>query len=234
MTARPLLLLLALLLAAPSSLLAQPSSGTSSPAGDGEEEEPVPEVSTQGTQAAQTQEQADQAEEAEEAAPPAPTRDVWDRIIAVAGHLGIDTPFGIFGAAVEIAPVRYFTFYAGGGIGRSLHHFAGGIRGQYPVGNGAIGLSVGLAGGPLDWNSVAMQDRVITRRWDFALYLDWTLSAEYRFDEGFFLRAELGVESTLTNPDSCRFADGTACNGTDYIIPTRGWFGIAGGYAFDI
>src|SRR5690606_28495651 len=91
-----------------------------------QEEDPEPEVSTQAT-------------------PPSP----WDRFLAVSATVGIDTPFGIGGAAIELTPFRYLSIYAGGGVGRDGGRFAGGILPQLPMGNAALGLMIGLTGGPL-------------------------------------------------------------------------------------
>src|SRR5690606_13123556 len=69
-----------------------------------EEEDPEPEVSTQADP---------EPEVSSEAARPSP----WDRFLAVSATVGLDTPLGIGGAAIEVTPFPYLAIYAGGGVG---------------------------------------------------------------------------------------------------------------------
>lgn len=182
------------------------------------EEDPEPEVST-----------------------PAP--DVFERLLAFSVTGGIDTPFGVAGGAIEFTPFRYLMIYAGGGIGRSGGRVAGGFQPQVPIGNGNIGLMLGLHGGPLDWESRGRGDEQLhtSRHWDFALFLHGGLSAEYRWDEGFFGRLSFGVEALMTPDaaDQCvRGVEGerAECGVTaeNLAKPVRGWAGLTIGYALDI
>lgn len=217
MTSRPThcLLLLCALALAPAGAVAQTDEE------GGDQQDPEPEVSSQPASS-------EPVTSPTQASP-------YERILALSVTAGLDTPVGIVGANVEVSPVRWITIYAGGGVSRSGARIAGGISGQYPVGHGSVGMSVGLAGGPLDWDSLGANDQRVHRYWEFALYLDWALNAEYRWDEGFFGRISLGVESALTNATSCSYIEsGTDCTGANLIIPTRGWAGLTVGYALDL
>lgn len=194
-----------------------------------DEEDPEPEVSTPAPEAR-------------------PIEAVWDRVLAVSATVGLDTPFGIGGAAIEVTPFRYLSIYAGGGVGRDGVRFAGGLRPQFPVGHGAMGLMLGVTGGPLDWDSrgaPAMDDDPfvgaspatrIHRWWEMALFLHGALSGEYRWDEGIFGRLEFGVEALVTplEPSVCTDPDGQSCLGAQLGTPVRAWIGLTVGYALDL
>lgn len=195
-----------------------------------QEEDPEPEVSTQ---------EDPEPEVSSQAARPSP----WDRFLAVSATVGIDTPLGIGGAAIEISPFPYLAIYAGGGIGRDGGRFAGGLRPQVPVGNGALGLMLGLTGGPLDWDSRGRaqldgDEELIHRYWELALFFHSGVTFEYRWDEGFFGRLAFGIEALLEpgTADVCTFG-GASCESVDYsdsYRPIRGWAGLTVGYAFEL
>lgn len=195
-----------------------------------QEEDPEPEVSTQ-------------ADPEPEVSTPPPSP--WDRFLAVSATVGLDTPLGIGGAAVEITPFPYLAIYAGGGVGRDGGRFAGGIRPQAPMGNAALGLMIGLTGGPLDWDSRGRvqfggDEEIVHRYWELALFFHSGLTFEYRWDEGFFGRLAFGVEALIepSTANVCTFG-GVACsdpsvNYSDSYRPVRGWAGLTVGYAFQL
>lgn len=169
-----------------------------------------------------------------EVSTPSPTDAVWDRVLAIAATVGIDTPFGVGGARLEVTPFRYLAIYAGGGVGRDGARFGGGLRPQYPIGNGAVGVMVGLGGGPLDWDT-GHPNLYVHRYWEMALLVHAGLTGEYRWDEGIFGRFEIGMETVATpTPSYCAYSDGTACVGTTDFAPVRGWVGLTVGYALDL
>lgn len=213
------------------------------------EEDPEPEVSSEGPALADPEPEVsdrgpgDGPDEEDPEPELAHGGDVWDRLLSLQLTGGVDTPFGVAGGALEFTPFRYFAVYAGGGVGRSGGRVAGGFRGQAPIGNGAVGLMLGLHGGPLDWDSRGRPNESLhTRRhWDFALFWHGGITAEYRWDMGVFLRASLGVEALLTpgEADACTF--GSADEATDcgpvannLAKPIRGWAGLTIGYALDL
>jgi hypothetical protein len=179
-----------------------------------QQEDPEPEVSTQG--------------------------DTWDRVLAVSITGGLDTPFGVAGAAVEVTPFRYLGIYAGGGVSRSGARFAAGLHPQFPMGRAALGLMAGISGGPLDWDSQVGGNQGVHRYWEFGLFVHSGATFEYRWDMGIFLRFELGAEWLVTdwdNPTACtNIGTGAECgaSATNLGSPFRGWIGATLGYAFDL
>jgi hypothetical protein len=187
-----------------------------------QQQDPEPEVADGG------------AEEDPEPEVATPTSNMWDRIFALSVTVGIDTPFGIAGLAAEVTPFQYLAIYAGVGIGRDGVRVAGGLRPQFPMGNAALGILLGLAGGPLDWDSRGGDAQETHRWWEFALFFHTGISFEYRFDEGLFGRLEFGVEALIepTEATTCRFEGGGMCGTSGLAAPVRGWAGLTAGYAF--
>jgi hypothetical protein len=240
------LLSLSLLLLAGAPALAQDAQEEETPdeLGGGSQEDPEPELATpadevlQTTAAEEPAPEPSQEEPAQEDPEPEVAVDgavVYDRLLAAAVTLGIDTPFGIAGASVEITPFRYLAVYAGVGVGRDGVRFGGGLHGRAPVGNAALGLMLGLTGGPLDWDSLARDDAMgIHRWWEMALFFNAGVTFEYRWSEGFFGRLAFGVDALIepTTATSCMYDNGTQCNGENMFAPVRGWAGLTLGYAF--
>ena len=184
-----------------------------------DEEDPEPEVSSQ-----------------EE--PAGPEREaVYDRYLALQVTGGLDTPFGVAGAAVEFSPFRYLSIYAGGGVGRDGARVAGGLWGRAPIGNAAVGLMLGVGGGALSWDSPGFEEMRIRRYWEFALFLHAGVSFEYRWPEGIFGRLSFGADALVAgDPDECTFSDSNSCGAlaNDLSRPVRGWAGLSIGYALDL
>lgn len=181
--------------------------------------------------------------ESAEAAP----RDLWSRMIAVEITGGIDTPYGLVGGAIVITPFRNLALDLGGGVSRDGGRVAGGARLVLPHANGAFGMRVGFAGGPLTWDTAVHGtnvpgdptggERTAHLTWDFVGFVDLSLSLEVRFDMGMYLRFEFGVEHALAGADSCveNFEGmAVATCGRGVYQPTRSFVGLALGYAFDI
>jgi hypothetical protein len=179
--------------------------------------------------------------------PVARPRDLWDRLVSVELIGGVDTPFGVFGGAVVITPVRYLAFDLGGGASRDGGRVAGGARLVLPHANGAFGVRLGFAGGPLSWETqvggtsgpdeVSAAARTDRRVWEFSGFVDASISVEFRFDPGIYARLMLGVEHALSMADSCVATSANSgqgmCARGEYQ-PTRAYIGLAVGYAFDI
>ena len=179
--------------------------------------------------------------------PAARSRDVWDRMLAVEIVGGVDTPYGLVGGAIVISPLRHLALDLGGGVSRDGGRVAGGARLVLPHAMGALGFRVGLAGGPLTWESPlpgpnlpgdAHQSAGVQRQtWDFVGFLDLSLSLEFRFDAGFYVRGTFGAEHALSVASACeeRIGDRSigACTVHDFQ-PLRAYVGLALGYAFDL
>jgi len=174
-------------------------------------------------------------------------RDLWDRLLAVEVTGGIDTPYGLVGGAVVVTPWRHLQLDLGGGVSRDGGRVAGGARFLLPHANGAFGMRVGFAGGPLTWDTPVHATNVegdegategnAHLTWDFVGFVDLSLSLEVRFDAGVYLRFQFGVEHALAGADRCVESHGGvetgACSVAAYQ-PTRSYVGLALGYAFDL
>ncbi len=178
-------------------------------------------------------------DEAEDPEPEVSTPGPYSRMLAVSVTGGVDTPLGVVGGAIEFAPIEYLNIYAGGGVSRSGVRAGGGVEVRFPIDHTAFALRAGLAGGPMNWNSRGAADRNVTidRYWEFALFLHTGFSMEYRFDEGIFIRASLGMEALIAGEvNECTASNGSVCDPsrTDLYNPMRGWVGLAVGYAFEL
>lgn len=169
------------------------------------------------------------------------TGDVWDSLLQLSVTGGLDTPFGVAGGAIEFTPYRYITIYAGGGVNRFGGHVAGGLRVNFPLGNAAVGLMMGVGGGSLSWDS-DIPDGSLTRNWDFAFDIHAGLTFEYRWEMGLFGRLAFGAQGIVgdQNADSCTMSvggnEGVECAfPTDVLAePIWGWAGLTIGYALDL
>jgi hypothetical protein len=161
---------------------------------------------------------------------------VWDRLLSATIIAGIDTPFGIGGATLEITPFRFLSVYVGGGVGRDSYRFAGGLRAQFPVGSAAVGVMAGVTGGPLNWDSRYGGELSVHRWWDIAAFFHTGLTFEYRWPDGIFGRLAFGAEALIAPEASeCVLGDGSACgelSNQNLSHPVRGWAGLQVGYAF--
>lgn len=162
---------------------------------------------------------------------------LWDRPLAFHVTGGLDTPFGVAGAAVEFSPIRWIAIYAGGGVARSGARVAGGVHVRAPIGHGALGLMGGVGGGPLDWSSRTNGEGAPStqRWWEFALHVHAGLTLEYRWEMGLFGRLAFGID-TLATPgtaDVCTLSTGEECGaaGEGLVNPLRGWIGLNIGFA---
>jgi hypothetical protein len=164
----------------------------------------------------------------------------WDRLIGVELTGGVEnTPYGIVGGAVLIQPHRMFRIDLGGGGSRDGARVGGGIGLVLPQDHFALTIRLGVAGGPLSWQS----DRgpASTRYWNFAAFFNGEVGLEYRFDEGVLVRLYGGVETTLNDTaDSCVAAPGDGaqiggvCSAFNNQHPARIFLGLSVGYMFDV
>lgn len=160
----------------------------------------------------------------------------YERLLAVSATGGWDTPFGVVGAAIEFAPIQFINIYAGGGVSRAGGRFAFGVNFRAPVREAAFGLSFGLSGGAMDWDSNGAANVRVHRYWEFALFVNTTLNFEYRWEMGLFGRLSVGAEALVAGDVSeCRVPTGTCA--TDHpglstpIYPSAG---LSIGYAFEL
>jgi len=166
--------------------------------------------------------------------------DVWDRLLQLQITLGLDTPFGVAGGAIELTPHRHITLYAGGGVTRAGGRFAGGLRVNFPLGNAAVGLLAGAGAGSLDWES-DIPGGTVDRHWDLGFDIHTGITFEYRWDNGLLGRLAFGAQGIVdqaadtcsqsigeNEPTECAFPAATLSN------PIYGWAGLTVGYALDL
>lgn len=168
--------------------------------------------------------------------PETAVHDQWDRLIGAEITGGFDTPYGVAGAALVIAPIRHLVFDFGGGVSRDGARVAGGVRALVPFQDSALVLRVGIAGGALSWEGE--QAGRTRRTWDFNGFIDASVGYEYRHPVGFYVRVELGVEHALNSTaDTCETVtpEGTTvlCDGSG-AAPIRTYLGLAFGYMFEV
>jgi len=168
--------------------------------------------------------------EPEVSTPPSP----YNRLVSVELIGGLDTPYGLIGGSVRLAPIDFLVIDAGAGVSRDGVRIAGGLSLVAPQDHLAFVVRLGVAGGPLDWESAGLQPQ--HRYWAFTAFIDASLGLEYRWDEGITGRIFAGVETdVIDTADSCRFVDGSGdCDTSAGSHPTRLYIGLAIGYAFDI
>lgn len=228
-------LLFALPVLAPAVVLLGPTAIVLSPcaASAQDQQDPEPEVSVE------------ESEEAEDA-------DVWSRLLALSLVGGWNTPWGVFGANLDIAPLRWLVIYVGGGAtsqGQPLNgpgtsrlgwRATTGLKGRAPVGNGAVGLSSGISFANFQVRSDQLDEDDNTvqllRSWDVALFWHIALSFEYRFDHGLLLSAFVGADQLVADiaGTTCIQSAGGECRIRDFGNPTSVFIGGSLGYALDL
>jgi len=186
---------------------------------------------------AQDPDQEDPEPEVSDAGPEEPTNP-YERMLGVSVTGGLDTPFGVVGAALEFAPVEFLNIYAGGGVSRSGPRVAGGVQLRFPVHGAAMGIMTGVAGGPMDWDSHFDDNGDgLHRYWEFAMFIHAAFFLEYRWDIGIFGRLQLGAEALIAGDvTECRAPGDAACDPArdDLLSPIRAWAGLSIGYAFEL
>jgi hypothetical protein len=128
---------------------------------------------------------------------------------AWAGHLGLGTPLGFAGVAVEYTPVPFLTLAGGAGWGNSGPQLA--FMPRVRPFDDLLAFGVGISAGPYGWVSCRLVCFGATSEkvWDRALWANVDLSFEGRSTKGVGWRWYLGG-GRLLNPGSYRCERGTA------------------------
>lgn len=157
-------------------------------------------------------------------------KDRWrDRDMLIEGHLGIGTPYGTLGIALEIDAIEYFGFVVGGGAGAAGPQIATGFRARAPLGFVALGGELTWSGGPYestDCHLYCFRDRGVAR-WDFAHWINVSPAIELRTGSGFSARFYAGA-GKLLNPGDGECIGDIHCRSTDPLA----FAGFALGAAF--
>lgn len=170
------------------------------------------------------------------------------RRLAVDGHLGVGTPYGVAGLSLDVSPIQYWTIGVGGGVSFHGPQLALSTRGRYPFGdtgvkNNAFALGGGVSRGPYEscggdsrfpWGCF---DVLSVRDWDAAYWLQFEGSYEHRWAGGAQFRLYGGAE-WLLNPAArqCHaVGDARGCTPpSPSASETHAYVGIAVGYAFTL
>ncbi len=165
---------------------------------------------------------------------------VWtERRLAIDGHMGFGTPYGLTGVSLELTPIPWWTF--GGGLGVSFGgpQLAMSTRVRYPFGHAALAFGVGVSRG--GYKTVeSWIDASWTKEWAHAYWLNIEASVEHRWRTGLELRIYMGVGSLL-NPGSGECHPnlrGYDCDGSGeplgFLFSQNGvpYVGVAVGHAF--
>jgi hypothetical protein len=164
------------------------------------------------------------------------------RPLAVEGHLGIGTPLGFAGAAIDYSPSRWFGGGVGVGAGAAGPQAAAMARFRIPLAEGlGLGFGGGLSGGNYEWVEggafSVFIDKPSSRTWKPAYWANADLAIEGRLEGGFTIRGYLG-RAALLNPSDGKCGAGSASD--LYQCQTfhkmdglaLGYVGLAMGYAF--
>jgi hypothetical protein len=128
----------------------------------------------------------------------------WSEVLAVDGHLGIGTPTGMAGLALDLTPHPQVSFGVGVGLGFFAPQLAAmaRVRPFFITSNLAPGMGVGVSGG--DTGTVHVQD-FRELRFKRALWLNGELFLELR--RGWFhLRPYAGLARRLHH-SGCTYLD---------------------------
>lgn len=170
----------------------------------------------------------------------------WDRWLSVELVGGIDTPYGLLGASLRIAPHENIVVDLGGGASRDGVRVAGGVAVSIPDREFAFQVRGGIAAGPEAWDTSAtfegpsggLTSYTTHRYWDFTAFLDLDVGLEWRHPEGFGGRIFFGVENNLISAaSSCTYTvAGVAanCDAAAGGHPIRVYAGLGVSYAFDL
>lgn len=111
-----------------------------------------------------------------------------------------DAPFGFICAELDVDPLRYFGVALGVGYAKGTRQYGGLLRGRYPHGRQAFGLSVGVTQGATEEEEC---DDYCERigSWDRVRWLRYEAYWEYRTTNSTAWRVSLGASSALSHSD---------------------------------
>jgi hypothetical protein len=170
---------------------------------------------------------------------PAPT-DRWQRPLALEGHLGLGTPRGFAGVALDVTPVSWGSFNVSVGQGLSGVQYAGMARVRFASTPVTAGVGAGASAGRYVWDnqckgpcSLILQMPAITRVWRPAIWGNVEAFVEGRSAGRFQWRVYVGVGRQLNGGSStCTWTtlDGQRPGGCDDGSLFLGYFGTALGF----
>ena len=170
----------------------------------------------------------------------------WQKQLAYEARLGLATPLGFAGVAVDVTPVPWVSLNLGIGQGGHGAQYAGMARVRLATTPVTGGIGAGVSAGRYQWDNqckayygpCAAMDRwpVVTRTWNPAIWGNVEAFLEGRAAGGFQWRVYLGLGKILNAAASrCTWqsVDGQRPNGCDESH-FLGYVGTALGYSFSL
>ena len=168
----------------------------------------------------------------------------WQKPFALEGHLGLGTPLGFAGVALDVTPMSWVSLNLGVGQGADGAQYAGMARVRLAPTPVTGGIGAGVSAGQHQWNnqckvyygpcSAMLRLPDITRVWNPAIWGNVEAFLEGRAAGGFQWRVYIGLGRILNGGASqCtwRSIDGQRPSGCDGN-PFLGYVGTALGYSF--
>ena len=136
----------------------------------------------------------------------------WQKPVALEGHLGVGTPLGLVGVALDVTPVRWVSLNLGVGHRTEGTQFAAMTRARFSPTPVTGGFGAGISGGRYTWSTYSFllgprsEHASVDREWKTALWGNVDFHFEGRSGGGFQWRIYVGY-ATLLNPNqsTCSF-----------------------------
>jgi len=165
----------------------------------------------------------------------------WQKPVALEGRLGLGTPLGFAGVALDVTPVPWMSLNLGVGAGGAGAQYAGMARVGLAPAPVTGGIGAGVSAGQYEWSnqpkaiyghfSADLHMPSITREWNLAIWGNGEVFVEGRSGGRFQWRVYIGLGRLLNASSSTciwQSLDGqrpTGCDGTPFL----GYFGSAFG-----
>ncbi len=167
---------------------------------------------------------------------------LWNRLLAIELQGAVDGPLGVIGGTLVISPLTNLALEVGGGASRDGARVAGGFRVMLPQDHFALALRMGVAAGPLTWDTAGQYmgtSYTARRRWEFQAGMYADIGLQYRFDMGLYIGLNGGVEAGFASTsDSCTVENPVQSGPTECTTGggriARIYLGLSVGYAFDL
>jgi hypothetical protein len=160
--------------------------------------------------------------------------DVWDRALALTGHIGFGTPVGNVGAELDYSVAPFLSLDAGIGVAKGLQ-LAGGLHVRPVRGDvTAFGIGAGFSLGNSDLvdPSIAHPESAVTYEYRPGYFANLDLFAEHRWSSHFVMREFLGYARGLSAHPDRVCPESSACRSgeTSKGLPGTPYIGMAFGY----
>ncbi len=167
-----------------------------------------------------------------------PPIDLWEqRPFAIEGHVGLGTPLGALGVALDVTPIKWVSLNAGVGAGLGdgkqaslTRQIAFGARGRYSFGRTALALGGGYSFGPYVKGDTVF-DAAWWLTWDRADWWNTDFSVEHRWESGVQFRAYVGLAMLLDPYNNTCSGDIPRSSCDAHSKTSLPYLGVAVGYS---